>query len=69
VSFKEVLHLLNSYFTRVCGVILLAGGCYLLFVAIRYIDENLIKAILASVGIFSVYMGVKYLRESKNMTK
>lgn len=66
MSFKEAFHLLNTYFTRCCGIILVVGGCYFLFVAIRYIDENIIKVFLGCIGLFSVIMGVKYLLESKN---
>ena len=69
MSFKEVLHLLNIYFTRCCGIILLVAGCYFVFVAIRYIDENMVKVLVVCFGVFSVIMGVKYLLESKNISK
>ena len=69
MSFKEVLHRLNTYFTRCCGVILLVAGCYFLFVAISYIDENIVKVFVICFGAFSVIMGVKYLLESKNISQ
>jgi len=68
-SFKEVLHLLNCYFTRCCGVILIAAGSYFSFVAIRYIDENIIKIFAVCISVFFVIVGVKYLVESKNISK
>jgi hypothetical protein len=69
VAFKEVLHQLNTYFTLSCGIILLIAGCYFLYVAIRFIDENIIKVLVVCFGGFSVIMGGKYLFESKNISK
>ena len=69
MSFKEVLLQLNIYFTRCCGIILFVGGSYFLFVTVRYIDENIVKVFLTCIGFLSLIMGVKYILESKNMSK
>jgi hypothetical protein len=69
VAFKEVSYLLNTYFTRCCGIVLVIAGCYFLYVAIRFIDENIIKVLVVCFGGFSVIMGAKYLLESKNISK
>lgn len=65
MTLKEVLHILNRYFTLGCGIILLAGGGYSLFVAITYIDENIVRAFVGCLGVFFVIMGLKYLLEFK----
>ncbi len=67
-SLKEVLHLLNIYFTRCCGIVSIAGGSYFTYVALRYIDENIIKVFVVCIGVFFVIIGTKYLLESKNIS-
>ena len=64
-SYKEVFHLLNTYLTRCCGVISIAAGSYFSYVAIRYIDENVIKIFVLCISILFIIVGVKYLLESK----
>jgi len=63
MTFKEVLHTLNRYFTLGCSLLLLAGGVYSLFVTIMYIDENIVRVFVGCLGSFFVIMGLKYLRE------
>ncbi len=65
MTFKEVLHILNRYFTLGCGILLLAGGVYSLFVTIMYIDENIVRVFVGCLGGFFVIMGLKYLLEFK----
>jgi len=68
-SFKEKLHLLNTYFTRCCGILSIAAGSYFSYVAVRYIDENIIKIFVVCIGVFFVIIGTKYLLESKNISQ
>ena len=65
MSFKEMLHILNRYFTLACGIILLAGGGYFLIVASISIDENIVRVFVGCLGGFFVIMGLKYLLEFK----
>jgi hypothetical protein len=65
MSLKEVLHILNRYFTLACGILLLAGGGYFLFVASIYVDENIVRVLVGCIGGFFVIMGLKYLLEFK----
>jgi hypothetical protein len=65
MTLKEVLHILNRYFTLGCSILLLTGGGYSLFVAIMYIDENIVRVFVGCLGVFFVIMGLKYLLEFK----
>ena len=65
MTFKEMIHLMNRYFTRGCGIILCLSGCYLLYVAFAYIDDTVIKIAAVCIAVFALIVGGKYLHESK----